>query len=151
MGNIVSDFTNNKNAPDFLNIFAQELQLYLKNNHSLPNMCSFRERSNEFKDYIIIDLQIPENYHTGVISIKYNEMPDFGDGIEMTFALYHFNGTVFNIFIQNREDLMEDLLEVINFSRELLKYQFVDKNESDLENIIVPNHLKTHWLATYIY
>ena len=143
MGNIVSEFTNNKSSPNFMTIFAEKLHSYLKTNVILPDNCNYRDRSNEFDEYILIDINTPINYHVANVAIKYSERIDIeGDGIEVSVSFFHFNGTIFNIFVQS----VEDLIDIISTTQELLRFQITDNNKSDLDEVRIPNHLTNHWI-----
>ena len=59
-------------------------------------------------------------------------------------SLDRFNGYFIDVNAHN----LEQIIEIIQFTQELLLYQ---PDEDDLENVRVPNHMLDHWCITPNY
>jgi hypothetical protein len=123
------------NAHNDAVIFANYMYNYIIN--LLPPHCTVRplEEGEWSSTNIIIECAHPQSNHIGHVILR---MPGGHGFVHMMGAINSFNGFLFNMTVNNAEDMFE----VIAFCQNLLQFQ---PDAHILDYVRIPNNLLNHW------
>ena len=106
----------------------------------LPLNSILRPYSEEFETSVIIEFIHPDTAHTGHI-MMINPVDPY-NFIDMLCAIDRHNGYFMEIIVDN----LEEMLDVIAFSQQLLPFQ---PDQIHLDYVRVPEHMLNHWCVPH--